>query len=197
MDALELTVFGAGPAEPLRCGPSAAERRAIEALYREHAPPLRRFIRARVRCESDAEDVLQEVFVRLCRRGETGSLASPAAVLFVTGFRLALNVIRRRRNSPIDPRIEAERLEVDGGGRSPEAALIARQDVEALASAFAGLPGQCRKVLGLRALEGLSYDEMAERLGLSVSTLEKHVVKGRRLLREHRAREDAALQASA
>lgn len=176
---------------------AASERGVIEALYREHASPLRRFIRARVRSESDAEDVLQEVFVRLCRRGDTASMDSPTAVLFVTAFRLALNVLRRRRNSPIDPRVDAARMEVDGGERSPEGTLIAREEIEALAGAFAGLPGQCRKVLGLRALEGLSYDDMAERLGLSVSTLEKHVVKGRRLLRAHRDRQVAALEAVA
>jgi RNA polymerase sigma-70 factor (ECF subfamily) len=191
MDAQERTRIEASKlsaaGERHAAGVRTSDRSAIEALYRAHAGPLRRFIRAKIRSETDAEDVLQEVFLRICRRGETASLQSPAAVLFTTGFRLALNVLRRRRNSPIDERAELERLEIGGPEHSPETSLIGREQMAAADRALEALPPQCRKVLMLRALEELSYDEMSRRLGLSISTLEKHVVKGRRLLREGRA----------
>ena len=163
-----------------------AERAMIEALYRRHAAALRRFIRARIRSEIEAEDVLHDVFLRICRRGDPGSLQSPAAVLFKTAFRLTLNAIRRRRNSPIDQSCEIDGLELADGAKTPEEELIVRREFDRFLGDLAGLPTQCRKVLTLRAVEGLSYDEMSRRLGLSVSTLEKHVVRGRRILRQER-----------
>ncbi len=177
------------PAPPRPVAPdadlSAAGRRSIEALYRQHGAALRRFVRTRLRSDSDAEDVLQDVFVRICRRGDTQTLQSPAAVLYKTAFRLALNVIRRRRNSPIDGGCEIDALDLPSPGRSPEEDLLVRRECEALLRAIGALPPQCQRVLTLRTIEGLSYDEMAAQLGLSVSTLEKHVVKGRRILRQH------------
>ncbi len=163
-----------------------AERVMIEALYRRHAGALRRFIRARIRSETEAEDVLHDVFLRICRRGDPASLQSPAAVLFKTAFRLTLNAIRRRRNSPVDQSCEIDSLELAAEAKTPEEDLIVRREFDRFIGDFAGLPTQCRKVLTLRAVEGLSYDEMSSRLGLSVSTLEKHVVRGRRILRQGR-----------
>jgi len=183
------------PSAPPSAAPQTvaeADRRQIDELYRRHGASLRRYIRARVRSETEAEDVLQDVFLRICRRGDPGSLQSPAAVLFKTGFRLSLNVVRRRRNSPIDGSCELEALELPNADRSPEEALILAQTMESLARKFGQLPAQCRRVLALRTLEGLSYEEMSARLGIAVSTLEKHVVKGRRILRQHQAAADAA-----
>jgi len=182
------TVEAAGGGDPGASRDLAEpDRHAIDQLYRRYGATLRRFIRARVRSETEAEDVLQDVFLRICRRGDLESLQSPGAVLFKTSFRLSLNAIRRRKSSPIDGGCEVERLELPNADRSPEEALIVRQMMESLSRSFGALPAQCRRVLSLRTVDGLSYEEMSAQLGLSISTLEKHVVKGRRILREHRA----------
>jgi RNA polymerase sigma-70 factor (ECF subfamily) len=170
---------------PARVDRTPSDRKKIDGLYRSHAGALRRFIRARIRSEADAEDVLHEVFVRICRLGELDSLRSPAAVLFKTAFRLTLNAIRRRRNCPLDASCELGTIA--DGALSPEDELIMRREFAAIMRTFAALPPQCRKVLALRTMDGLSYEEMSGQLGLSVSTLEKHVVKGRRILRQRQA----------
>ena len=64
------------------------------------------------------------------------------------------------------------------------AILIGRQEREALEAAIAGLPTGCREVLILRTMEELSHQEIAEQLGLSRSTVEKHLARALRLLRE-------------
>jgi RNA polymerase sigma-70 factor (ECF subfamily) len=58
--------------------------------------------------------------------------------------------------------------------------LESREELRALADAIAELPAQCRRVFTLRKVYSLSPDEIAVRLGLSVSTVEKHLVKGLR-----------------
>ncbi len=56
--------------------------------------------------------------------------------------------------------------------------MEARQRIRMLAEAMAGLPPQCSRVFLLRKVYGLSYKEIAERLGISVSTAEKHAALG-------------------
>jgi RNA polymerase sigma-70 factor (ECF subfamily) len=69
--------------------------------------------------------------------------------------------------------------------------LEARDDLRLLARLIADLPPQCRRVFTLRKVYGLSHEEIAVRLGLSISTVEKHVIKGLRLCSERLAREPA------
>jgi RNA polymerase sigma-70 factor (ECF subfamily) len=139
-----------------QCDPSNADRQAIDRLYRRYGAGLRRFIAARLRSKAEAEDVLQGVFVRICRRGDPDSLQKPSAVLFKTAFRLALKAIRRRRNSPIETGCDVSALELSDGANSPEADLILRGEFDACLAALARLPPQCQRVLTLRAVEGLS-----------------------------------------
>src|SRR5271156_145380 len=80
----------------------AAERRAlIDDLYRREMPPLRQYVRRVLRGSADADDIVQEAFVRLWRALEVSEIHNPRAVLFKTARNLALNHIRndRVRNS--------------------------------------------------------------------------------------------------
>ena len=66
---------------------------------------------------------------------------------------------------------------VDGAATS-EQSLVGREELEMLQAAIADLPDRCREVLTLRKIEGLPQREVAARLGLSESTVEKHVSAG-------------------
>jgi len=184
---------GAPAQPPIRVsGLSHGHRRMIEGFYRAHEAGLRRFVRSHLRSETEAEDVLHDVFERICRVDDPESFKSPSAVLFKTAFRLTLNAIRRRRKSPIEGHCDLASLSLADEGKSPEEQLIIKTELERFMRILQALPPRCRNVVTLRTTEGLSYKEMSDRLGLSVSTLEKHIVKGRRAFRADRPEWDFA-----
>ena len=74
---------------------------------------------------------------------------------------------------------------------------MARQELRMLEEAIAGLPEGCRNVLLLRKVELLSHREIAERLGIAVSTVEKQHVRALRLLRAALAESMGRQQSSA
>jgi RNA polymerase sigma-70 factor (ECF subfamily) len=103
-------------------------------------------------------------------------------VLFKTAYNLALNHLRDRRLRETE-QTEALPEEPASDAPSAEATLILTEDMRACREAFDLLPMRCKQALSLRVVEELSYKEMSDRLGLSVSTLEKHFIRGRRLCR--------------
>jgi RNA polymerase sigma factor (sigma-70 family) len=165
------------------CAPNTMETAAsdLEAIYRRDLGLLHLIVRRVVRSSSDAEDIVQDAFLRVWRVIGEGLVRSPRAVLFKTAYNLALNHLRNRRLREAEQGGVAEER-VDEVP-SAEATLILMEDMRACREAFELLPVRCKQALSLRVVEELSYKEMSDRLGLSVSTLEKHFVRGRRLCR--------------
>lgn len=159
---------------------SPADQRMLSALYRDNIERLRAYLNRVLKCEADADDVAHEAFLRLCRQGDFQAFRHPRAVLFKTGYRLALNRLRQRRGNPIDKAEPVFDETLCGTAASAEDALIAGEQERAYGLALDSLSPRRRQVIELRTVHELSYKEMSDTLGLSVSTLEKHLVKGKR-----------------
>jgi RNA polymerase sigma factor (sigma-70 family) len=155
---------------------------SLQELFRRDLRVLLTLVRRVVRRPSDAEDIVQDAFLRVWRAMEAGLVRSPRAVLFKTAHNLALNHVRNPRNHVADPAAGADDATLDVP--TAEEQMIVDEDLDACRQAFAQLPLRCREALTLRVVDELSYKEMSERLGLSVSTLEKHYIRGRRLCRD-------------
>jgi len=143
-----------------------------------HEPMLRAWLRSRFRSEDDLDDLVQESYLRLLRARERGEVASPKAFLFSIARNLALDRFRHREVLPTEPLAENEELAVlDEGDHIPD--LIAHnQELALLTEAIQSLPARCRQILTLRKLYGLSHREIAERLGLSESTVSNQITIG-------------------
>lgn len=165
--------------------PGAAADRALAALYRAEAGRLRTYLTRLLKSDADADDVVQEAFLRLHRRGGLEGYEKPVSVLFRTGHRLALNRVRSRRRSLID---RAAPMVEDAApatlAPTAEESLIAREQETAYVSALAALPPRCRQVIELRTVHELSFKQMSDSLGIPVSTLEKHLNRGKRACAE-------------
>jgi RNA polymerase sigma-70 factor (ECF subfamily) len=162
-----------------------AHERLFETLYRANIQPLRRYVTRILGSSADADEVAHDAFVRLYR-SDLSHYDDVRAVLFRTSWRLALNCIRARGSNPL-ARAEALPLESDNlvsDVESAEDRLLSREREGAYRDAVAALPPRCREVIELRTIHELSYKEMSHRLGLSVSTLEKHIVKGKKVCAE-------------
>jgi RNA polymerase sigma-70 factor (ECF subfamily) len=149
-----------------------------EAPWRELADPLRRFLRSRVGDRDLAEDLLQEVFLRLHERREPiGELERIDAWLFRVARNVAIDHLRRRGALELDEHSEP----------SEEPRMVDDEHATRVLSAWlsgqvAKLPPRYREVLELTEREGLSQREAADRLGLPYSTVKSRVQRGRDLL---------------
>ncbi len=151
-------------------------------LYRATLQPLRRFLARLLTDRAEAQDIAHDAYLRVLPQLDNQTARNPEALLYVTARRLALNRLKRRQRSPID---SAALPEIDPAVPATDAArqAVVRQELELLEHAIAELPAGCRSVLLLRHHQQLSHREIADRLGIAVSTVEKQHARALRLLR--------------
>jgi len=134
--------------------------------------------------------VAHDAYLRVGPTVDRQAAENPEALLYTTARHLAFNRIKRQRNAPFAPgSLEPERTESAEPGVVQQ--VMARQELEQLEQAIAQLPPGCRSVLLLRKVELLSHRDIAERLGIAVSTVEKQHARALRLLRERLPAEPA------
>ncbi len=165
------------PAPP---GPKPA--RDFSTLYQATVTPLRRYLARLLGNTTEAQDIAHDAYLRLYPTLKAQSAEQPEALLYVTARRLAINRLKRRSISPIHPG-EANYDIAASASPSVEQVVMAKQELTLLETAIAELPPGCRSVLLLRKVELLSHREIAERLGIAISTVEKQHARALRLLR--------------
>lgn len=152
----------------------------ILETYIQNEAALKRFLKRFTAHAADAEDLAQEAFLRAFASEAAQPITSPKAFLFKVARNLALNERAKAANAttvPLEGFVENS-VVGDVGQVALEDEMDARQRIHMLARAMASLPPQCSKVFLLRKVHGLSYKEIAEKLGISVSTAEKHAALG-------------------
>ena len=158
------------------------DQQRFAGLYRSTLVPLRRYLGRMLGNASEAQDVAHDAYVRVYPKVQDESARNPEAVLYTTARRLALNKIKRRNIAPFAAR-EAQPDNAASPAPGVVQQVIARQELQQLEVALGQLPPGCRTVLLLRKIELLSHAEIAERLGISISTVEKQHARALRLLR--------------
>jgi RNA polymerase sigma-70 factor (ECF subfamily) len=151
-------------------------------MYRATLVPLRRYLARLLGNASEAQDVAHDAYVRVYPKVNDKSAVKPEAVLYTTARRLAINRLKRREITPIVPgaaNLESAPAATPGVVQQ----VMARQELRQLEEAIAQLPEGCRTVLLLRKIDLLSHHEIAERLGIAISTVEKQHARALRLLR--------------
>lgn len=158
------------------------EPRDFASLYRTTLAPLRRYLSRMLGNPTEAQDVAHDAYLRVYPVVARKDASQPRALLFLTARRLAINRLKRRSISPFAREMsDPESAPATTPGVAQQA--MARQELALLETAIAGLPDGCRTVLLLRKVDLLSHREIAERLGITVSTVEKQHARALRLLR--------------
>ncbi len=159
-----------------------ASRPDFAGFYRATLAPLRRYLARLLGNPTEAQDVAHDAYLRVYPKVQDQSAVKPEAVLYTTARRLAINRLKRRRIAPFAPgAAEPETAASNQPGVAQQ--VMARQELHQLELAIAQLPEGCRTVLLLRKIELLSHQEIATRLGLAISTVEKQHARALRLLR--------------
>jgi RNA polymerase sigma factor (sigma-70 family) len=159
-----------------------AGSRDFASLYRATIAPLRRYLARLLGNTAEAQDIAHDAYLRVYPAEGKTAAQQPEAVLYTTARRLAINRLKRRSISPIGN--DTSPLET-AASPLPDVAqqVMARQELRLLQQAIAELPEGCRAVLLLRKVELLSHREIADRLGIAISTVEKQHARALRLLR--------------
>lgn len=147
-----------------------------------HEAALTRYLRRVWAGAAEVADFRQEIYVRVYESAAKALPTSPKAFLFTTARNLIADRLRRERVVSIDYTQDLDTLNVLVDEISPEQRLSAREELRRLSAALDRLSDDCRNVIWLRRIEGLSQKEVAARLGMPEGTLESHLCRGLRAL---------------
>ncbi|HVN41791.1 MAG TPA: RNA polymerase sigma factor [Steroidobacteraceae bacterium] len=150
----------------------------FKSVILPHESSLRGWLRRSVRSRDvDIDDVVAESLVRAYQYKDFTRIDRGRAFLFTIARHLLIDQARQRSVVSFDFVADLEALAVPDDANSPEVIAVARDELRQLQSVIEALPARCREVFVLRRIDDLSMAEIADRLGLSVSTVEKHLAK--------------------
>lgn len=145
-------------------------------------PALMRYLRRNWRNEDDLPDLRQELYVKLYDAARNSLPDQTQAFVFAAARNLLINRVRRERIVSFELVADLDDLNVSMDTLTPERRVSASEQLQRLQTGLERLPQRCRDVVKLRRIEGLSQKETAERLGISVRTVEKQMMYGMRAL---------------
>ena len=147
----------------------------------KHEPALRAWLGRRRIAGLEIDDIVQETYARLITVDSVAGIGNVKNYMFQTAYSVLVSHVRRAKIVAFETVTDLEQL---GSTQdcSPEEQVIDRDELNRLARAVATLPGKVRDVFVLRRVNGLSQRDVARELGLSESTVEKHMSRSIYLL---------------
>jgi RNA polymerase sigma factor (sigma-70 family) len=157
-------------------------RLSLIGLYLERRADLVRFFAIRLRSAAAAEDLVQDIYVRLSGLEPPGEIQNPMAYLYRLGSNLMLDRLRGERRTAnrdgawLDSQTTRIGVHEISAEPSAEATVAARQRLALLTEALKELSPQTQRVFRMHKFEGLSHPEVAAAIGISRSAVEKHMM---------------------
>lgn len=153
----------------------------VGALFHQYQRELKRFITRKFGDADSAEDIVQDAFHNLLKVENIDELDNPKAYLYRAASNLALNRLRHA-NHQVD--YLAQQTGDDPATVSLDREVSAQMDLEHVQRALKSLPDKYRITFEMSRLQGKSYSEIALERGIAVSTVEKHIIKVLKFLRD-------------
>jgi RNA polymerase sigma-70 factor (ECF subfamily) len=142
----------------------------VEALYRKYGPMVLRRCRQLLRDEDKAVDAMQDTFVQVLRREQSLDDRAPSSLLYTIATNVCLNVLRSERHRP---RSGGDALlETIAGTDDPAGGALVRHLLERI---FEKEQPSTRAMAVMHFVDGLTYEEVASEVGLSVSGVRKRL----------------------
>lgn len=161
---------------------------ALLEVYLARRADLVRFFTQRLRSAAAAEDLVQDIYLRLAAHDGEATIHNPVGYLYRLGSNLMLDRLRGERRAAarqgawLDS--NSTRVGSEGVTEDPtaEQAIVAKQRLETIVAALRELPEQTQRVFRMHKFDGMSHPEVAAALGVSRSSVEKHVMAALKLL---------------
>lgn len=167
-------------------------KQAFEKIYKLYSTRLYGNLLKLVKSEVEAQEILQEVFIKIWDSRQTLDIDKSFRSWL---FKIAENkVYDFFRKAARDKKKEARLLAIASSEYSPiEELLLNKEKTVILQKAIEALPPQRQQIFRLCKLEGKSYKEVSELLGISVSTISDHIVKATKTVRDYFESNEQAL----
>jgi RNA polymerase sigma-70 factor (ECF subfamily) len=162
---------------------AARDEDALQAIAARYGPAISAYFRRRIPDRAEVEDMTQEVFVSLVRRAELESIENIEGYIFRTAanlMRMRARTAGRRPDVHADGSATVDRLVEE---ISPERIMLGAEAWETFINGLHELPERARTIFILNRFEELSGREIALQLGVSVSLVEKEMIKAIAFLR--------------
>ncbi|UPT63422.1 MAG: sigma-70 family RNA polymerase sigma factor [Hyphomonadaceae bacterium JAD_PAG50586_4] len=154
-------------------GSVAAER--LDELARRFRAPLLRYFVSKIRVSEDAEELVHEVFVRLLRRADLGEIDNIEAFVFVVAKNILKDHYRHNDRHGAGKFTSIDKVTLKSTEPSPSELIEGRDEIGVLLRSIEELPPKCRAVFVLFRFEDVPHAEIARRMGITVSMVEKHI----------------------
>ena len=149
----------------------------IYRTFLNNQTAIRRIIAKYRPDKHDVDDLTQETFLKCFAAEISQEIQNPKAFMFRVAKNVAISEARRKRNFNTDSFEDSGGIDVypDREQITPDDALHSRRKLAVFVEALSTMPTENRRALVMRKIEGLKFKQIAVRLGVSVSTIEKRV----------------------
>lgn len=171
---------GRAAANAERKGAHMSTPEALSWFLREVLPleaMLMQYLRHNWRDQSDIEDLVQEVYVRVFEAARKEIPQKTKPFVFTTARNLLISRVRDRRVVPMEAALDLDALGIAIDTPSPDQGLLARDELRHLREAIETLPPRYRDVVVMRRIEDLSRAEVAQRLGITEATVSAYLTE--------------------
>lgn len=153
----------------------------FERVFREHFKNLHAYACSILRDEDEAEEAVQNVFYKLWeKKDKLGELQSVQAYLYRAVYNECMNYVKHEKVKMAHAgHVGRQQQETNDYAREGSVRILEQR----IAEAMTHLPEQCRTIFQMSRFEELKYREIADRLGLSVKTVENQMGKALKILR--------------
>lgn len=175
--------------------PSLDPMQQAQQLFTGHHAWLLSRLKARLRNTAEAQDVASETFLRVVAAPNPVPIDEPRAFLTTIAKRLLFTLWRRRALE--QAYLETLALHPEEFAPSPEDRAVLLETLDYIAQALDGLPLKARQAFVLSQIHGLGYHAIAGQLGISHSTVRRHMAEGFRRIAIALAQQEAGVAAPA
>ena len=157
---------------------NSSSRSEISMAFSEQQTPLKAFISRFIRRPQDIDDIAQETFVRAFTAEQKGEIQHPKAYIYRVARNLAFETLQKKSTQLTSYIEDSCDLSLLQSGEDIEGAAIVMEKFGRVKTAIAEMPPQCQRVFIMHKVYGFKYKEISQQLGISVSTVEKHIMTG-------------------
>lgn len=155
--------------------PSLPHTDAVQRIYHQHHHWLQGWLRGRLSCASDAADVAHDTFVRMLNSRSADQIREPRDYLATVARGLVIDRYRRRAIESAYLQSLAARPEQVAPSEEDKAIIL--DTLVAVDKALAMLGARTQRIFLLSQLDGLTYQQIAAQLDVSLTTVKKHMVR--------------------
>jgi len=148
---------------------------AVSAIYEKYNTGLIRYLEKRLHSREDVEDVAQEVWVRLIKHTGLDGLEPSLPLLCTIASNLIKDLLRKQSAKANYRHVSLSDIDVKSKTASPEEIVISNEGIKKFKHIFRSLNKVHRQVFTLHRLEGYTYEEISIKMGISKSTVYKHL----------------------